>query len=187
MRLSTPPVIRADELRYVESSRTGKSVLPVQPLLVGFVVLPRLVTAFELSREAGPASLMRLASACLLSCNLAEPNACPYFRTLTATSLASSTSFGSLKSAVEGFNASVTRDRQDLLIDKHTNVKFLLRAAQKDLERRFSAKAPGNKSTQIWRKIKTGLERFCQVVYHYSSVMDVLVSAHPEIAALACE
>ena len=161
-------MIRADELKYIELSRIGKSVLPVQPVLVVFFVLPRLVTAFSHAIWS-------------------DLNAFPYLQTLTATSLASSASFGSLKSAVEGFNASVTQDRQDLLIDKHTNVKVLLRAAQEDLKRRFSAKAPPNKSAQIWRNIKTGLEKFCQVVYHYSSVMDVLVSAHPEIAALACK
>ena len=87
---------------------------------------------------------------------------------------------------MECFNASVTQDGQDLLIDKHTDVKVLLRAAQEDLKRRFSAKGPPNKRTQMWRNIKTGLEKLCQVVHHYSSVMDVLVSAHPEIAALAC-
>ena len=81
----------------------------------------------------------------------------------------------------------MTQDQQDLLIDKHTNVKVLLRAAQEDLNKRFSAKTSHSKSTQMWRNIKAGLERFCQVVYHYSSVMDVLVSAHPEIAALACK
>lgn len=109
------------------------------------------------------------------------------FWNLTATRLVFSASFSSLKIAVEGFNNSVTQDRRDLLIDKQTEFKVLLEVTQEDLKKRFSAKTPHSKKTQIWRNIKSGLERFCQVVYHYSSVMDVLVSAHPEFAALACK
>ena len=81
----------------------------------------------------------------------------------------------------------MTQDRQDLLIDKQTSFSGLLNTAQEDLQARFSTRTPLKKKTQIWRNIKVGLEKFCQVVYHYSSVMDVLVSAHPEIAAFACK
>ena len=80
----------------------------------------------------------------------------------------------------------MTQDRRDLLIDKQTNFHVLLGVVQEDLKKRFSAGVPQSKKTQIWRVIKSGLEKFCQVVHHYSAVMDVLVSAHPEIAALAC-
>ena len=73
----------------------------------------------------------------------------------------------------------MTRDRQDLLIDKQADFKALLQAAQSDLKKRFSTRAPQDKKTQIWRHIKSGLGEFCEVVYRYSSVMDVLVSSHP--------
>ena len=63
----------------------------------------------------------------------------------------------------------------------------LLQAAQEDLKKRYSASTPQSKKTQIWRNIKSGLGRFCQAVYNYSSVMDVLASSHPEIASLACK
>lgn len=109
----------------------------------------------------------------------------PYIWTLTATSLASSAFVSSLKGAVEGFNESARQDRRDLLIDKQTKFNVLLEVAQEDLQKRFSPRTPQSRKTQVWRNIKSGLEKFCQVVYHYSSVMDVLVSAHPEIAALA--
>ena len=104
----------------------------------------------------------------------------------TTISVASSASFSSLKTAVEVFNNSVTQDRRDLLIDKQTNVHVVLGVVQEDLKKRFCPGVPQSKRTQIWRNIKSGLEKFCQVVHHYSAVMDVLVSAHPEIAALAC-
>ena len=81
----------------------------------------------------------------------------------------------------------MTQDRRDLLIDKQTKFPVLLEFAQEDLKKRFSVKTSQSKKTQIWRHVKSSLEKFCQVVYHYSSVMDVLVSAHPEIAALACK
>lgn len=90
-------------------------------------------------------------------------------------------------SAVDDFNEVVTRDQRDLLIDKQTSFNVLLQAAQEDLKKRFSAKTPQSKKTQIWRNIKSGLQRFCQAVYNYSSVMDVLASSHPEIASLACK
>lgn len=106
---------------------------------------------------------------------------------VNATSLASSAAFRSLKRAVASFNDNVTRDQQDLFIDKKTNFDVLLEVAQQDLKKRFGARVPQSKKTQIWQSIKSGLEKFCQVVYHYSSVMDVLVSSHPEIAALACK
>lgn len=111
----------------------------------------------------------------------------PYIWTLTATSLASSAFVSSLKGAVEGFNESARQDRRDLLIDKQTKFNVLLEVAQEDLQKRFSPRTPQSKKTQVWQNIKSGLEKFCEVVYHYSSVMDVLVSAHPEIAALACK
>lgn len=90
-------------------------------------------------------------------------------------------------STVEDFNEGMTRDQRHLLIDKKTSFNVLLQVAQEDLNKRFSAKTPQSKKTQMWRKIKSGLERFCQAVYNYSSVMDVLVSSHPEIASLACK
>ena len=80
----------------------------------------------------------------------------------------------------------MTQDRQDLLIDKQTNFHALHEIVQEDLKKRMSAGMPQSRKTQIWQKIKSGLEKLCQVVHHYSAVMDVLVSAHPEIAALAC-
>ena len=108
------------------------------------------------------------------------------FGNLSTISVASSASFSSLKMTVEAFNSCVAQDRRDLLIDKQTKFHALLGIAQEDLKKRFSAGMPQNKKTQIWQNIKSGLEKFCQVVHHYSAVMDVLVSAHPEIAALAC-
>jgi len=89
--------------------------------------------------------------------------------------------------AVEDFNESVTQGRQNLLIDKQTHFRDLHRIAQEDLKKRFAVTTPQKRRTQIWRNIKLGLEKFCQVVYNYSSVMDVLASSHPEIASLACK
>ena len=74
-----------------------------------------------------------------------------------------------------------------MLIDKQAKANSLLEIAQHDLKKHFSSKTPQSKKNKVWHKIKSGLEKFCQVVYHYSSVMDVLVSSHPEIAALACK
>ena len=74
-----------------------------------------------------------------------------------------------------------------LLIDRKTQFLDLHRTAQEDLEKYLSNdRTSHSKRTQIWRNVKSGLERFCKCVHRYSSVMDVLSSAHPEIASLAC-
>ena len=107
--------------------------------------------------------------------------------TFPFTSIVSSPAFCELEAAVKDVNHHVPQDRKDLLINKQTKFKNLLQNAHEDLAKRYSTEVPSSKKTRIWQKTKAGLEKFCRVVYHYSSVMDVLVSSHPEIAALACK
>ena len=102
-------------------------------------------------------------------------------------SLAQSAAIGSLDTAVESFNRTVPSDRQNLIIDKRTSFTGLLSLVKDDLKKQYPNDFPKSKTSKILRTVKSRLEKFCQVVYHYSSVMDILVSSHPEIAALACK
>lgn len=106
---------------------------------------------------------------------------------LSPVSIVSSLCFDALKTTVDTVNKDIPQDRQDLVIDKQTKFKSLLQTAKEDLANRYPDELPSSKRNKLWQNIKKGLTKFCQVVYHYSSVMDVLVSSHPEFAALACK
>ena len=78
--------------------------------------------------------------------------------------------------------------KRNELIDKKAQFSSLLSQAQKDLEE-YTRKPEPEKSKlrSAWYQTKRGLEKFCKYAYQYAGVMDVMVSAHPEIAALACK
>ncbi len=100
---------------------------------------------------------------------------------------ASRTALEGLEDAVREFNRDTPDHKLDELIDRRTNFAALVDFACKDLADRYpDRKQAKRKRDQVWWKIKHALERFCRVVYSFSSVMDVLASSHPEIASLAC-
>ena len=92
-----------------------------------------------------------------------------------------------LEDAVESFNRDVPSSKASELIDKRTEFATLSKYAQKELALRYGEDTvPQRKRDRLWRSTKRGMEKFSKTIYNYKGVMDVLVSAHPEIASLAC-
>jgi hypothetical protein len=81
----------------------------------------------------------------------------------------------------------VSPKKRHELIDKKAQFSSLLAQAQKDLEDYTRKPEPEKKFRHAWYQTKRGLEKFCKYAHQYAGVMDVMVSAHPEIAALACK
>ncbi len=107
--------------------------------------------------------------------------------TETATSPGADGSFQALQNAVDTFNREATAKKKSELIDKKVEFSTLLPQAKKDLEKCIKKPEPEkSKLRHAWYQTKRGLEKFCKYAVQYSNVMDVMVSAHPEIAALAC-
>jgi hypothetical protein len=100
----------------------------------------------------------------------------------------SAESLQALQLAVDTFNREVSIKKGHELIDKKAQFSSLLSQAQKDLEE-YTRKPEPEKSKlrSTWYQTKRGLEKFCKYANQYAGVMDVMVSAHPEIAALACK
>ncbi|KAH7379760.1 hypothetical protein BKA64DRAFT_686284 [Cadophora sp. MPI-SDFR-AT-0126] len=91
-----------------------------------------------------------------------------------------------LQDAVDIFNREVTAKKKGEHIEKRVQFSSLLVQAQKDLDECIKKPEPEkSKLRHAWYQTKRGLEKFCKYAMQYSKVMDVMVSAHPEIAALA--
>jgi hypothetical protein len=96
-------------------------------------------------------------------------------------------SFQALQNAVDTFNREVTIKKKNELIERRPEFSSVLAQAQKVLEECIRKPEPEKSKLQhAWYRTKRGLEKFCKYAKQYSDVVDVMMSAHPEIAALAC-